>query len=145
MKCYLGISNFLEEISSLSSLFYCFPLFICIDHWGRLSYVFLLVFGTLHSDGYIFPFLLCLSLFLFSQPFVSLPQTTILPFCISSSWEWFWSLPCGTSGKEPAFQCRRHETQVWSLGWEDPLEKEMATHSSILVWQIPWTEEPGGL
>ena len=37
------------------------------------------------------------------------------------------------------------ETQVWSLGWEDPLEKEMATHSSIIVWEIPWTEEPGGL
>ena len=32
-----------------------------------------------------------------------------------------------------------------SLGWEDPLEKEMATHSSILAWRIPWTEEPGGL
>ena len=32
-----------------------------------------------------------------------------------------------------------------SLGWEDPLEKEMATHSSILAWEIPWTEEPGGL
>ena len=37
------------------------------------------------------------------------------------------------------------ETQVRSLGWEDPLEKEMATHSSILAWRIPWTEEPGGL
>ena len=36
-------------------------------------------------------------------------------------------------------------TWVWSLGWEDPLEKEMATHSSILAWRIPWTEEPGGL
>ena len=34
---------------------------------------------------------------------------------------------------------------VPSLGWEDPLEKEMATHSSILAWKIPWTEEPGGL
>ena len=33
--------------------------------------------------------------------------------------------------------------QVRSLGWEDPLEKEMATHSSILAWRIPWTEEPG--
>ena len=32
-----------------------------------------------------------------------------------------------------------------SLGWEDPLEKEMATHSSILAWEIPWTKEPGGL
>ena len=37
------------------------------------------------------------------------------------------------------------ETQVWSLGWEDLLEKDMATHSSILAWRIPWTEEPGGL
>ena len=38
----------------------------------------------------------------------------------------------------PAMQ----ETRVQSLGWEDPLEKEMATHSSILAWKIPWTEEP---
>ena len=37
------------------------------------------------------------------------------------------------------------ETPVQSLGWEDSLEKEMATHSGILVWKIPWTEEPGGL
>ena len=37
------------------------------------------------------------------------------------------------------------ETQILSLGQEDPLEKEIATHSSILAWKIPWTEEPGGL
>ena len=37
------------------------------------------------------------------------------------------------------------ETWVQSLGWEGPLEKEMATYSSILAWRIPWTEEPGGL
>ena len=37
------------------------------------------------------------------------------------------------------------ETQVQSLGWEDPLENEVAIHSSILAWEIPWTEEPGGL
>ena len=37
------------------------------------------------------------------------------------------------------------ETRVQSLGQEDPLEKEMAPHSSILAWKIPWTEEPGGL
>ena len=37
------------------------------------------------------------------------------------------------------------DTQVQFLGWEDPLEKEMATHSSILAWRIPWTEEPGRL
>ena len=41
----------------------------------------------------------------------------------------------------PAMQ----ETWVQSLGWEDPLEEGMATHSSILSWRIPWTEEPGGL
>ena len=37
------------------------------------------------------------------------------------------------------------ETQVRSLGWEDPLEMEMATHSSILAWRIPWSEKPGRL
>ena len=37
------------------------------------------------------------------------------------------------------------ETQVESLVWEDPLEKEMTAHSSILAWEIPWTEEPGGI
>ena len=37
------------------------------------------------------------------------------------------------------------ETCVQSLGWEDTLEKEMATHSSVLAWEVPWTEEPGGL
>ena len=37
------------------------------------------------------------------------------------------------------------ETRVRSLGWEDPLEKEMAIHSSTLAWRIPWTEEPGGI
>ena len=41
----------------------------------------------------------------------------------------------------PAMQ----QTWVWSLVWEDPLEKGIATHSSILAWRIPWTEEPGGL
>ena len=46
------------------------------------------------------------------------------------------------SGKKlPAMQ----ETQVHFLGEEDPLEEEMATHSSLLAWRIPWTEEPGGL
>ena len=39
----------------------------------------------------------------------------------------------------------KQETQVQSLGGEDPLEKEMATHSSIFVWKIPWTEKPGRL
>ena len=50
--------------------------------------------------------------------------------------------PGGSDGKDlPAMQ----ETWVWSLGQEDPLQKGVATHSSILAWGIPWTEEPGGL
>ena len=44
----------------------------------------------------------------------------------------------------PAMQ-KMQEMQVQSLGQEDPLEKAMATHSSILAWEIPWTEKPGGL
>ena len=55
----------------------------------------------------------------------------------------FCELPWGLSGKESACQCRR----LWfgPQVEEDPLEKEMATHSSILAWEIPWTEGPGGL
>ena len=55
------------------------------DHWGRLSYLSLLFFGTLHSNRYIFPFFLCLLLLFSSQLFVRPPQTIILPFCISFS------------------------------------------------------------
>ena len=51
--------------------------------------------------------------------------------------------PGGLNGKESACQCRRQ--QVGSLAWDDLLEKEMATPSSILAWRIPWKEEPGGL
>ena len=49
--------------------------------------------------------------------------------------------------KNQPVYAERHkiQTQVRSLGWENSLEKEMATHSSILAWRIPWTEAPGGL
>ena len=53
------------------------------------------------------------------------------------------AFPDGADGTEPTCHCRKPETLVWSLGWEDPLEKEMTTHFNILVWRIPWTEEPG--
>ena len=59
-----------------------------------MSFLSLLLFsGTLHSNGYIFPFLLCLSLLFFSQLFVKPSQTAIFPSCISFSLGWFWSLP----------------------------------------------------
>ena len=47
--------------------------------------------------------------------------------------------------KNPPANAGDAETRVQSLGWEDPLEKQLATHFSILTWGIPWTEEPGGL
>ena len=52
-----------------------------------------------------------------------------------------YSLVAQTVKRLPAVQ----ETRIRSLGWEDPLEKGMATHSSIPAWSVPWTEEPGGL
>ena len=84
MKCPLGISNFLEEISSLSHSIVFLYFFALIAEEGFL--ISLLFFGTLHSNGFIFPFLLCLSLLFFSQSFARPPQTTILTFCISFSW-----------------------------------------------------------
>ena len=51
------------------------------------------------------------------------------------------SLPCWLRWQGICLQCRR--PVFHPLGWEEPLEKEMATHSSILAWRIPWTEEPG--
>ena len=53
--------------------------------------------------------------------------------------------PGGSVVKNPPAVHEPQETHVHSLGQKDPLEKEMATHSSILAWKIPWTEEPGGL
>ena len=60
----------------------------------------------------------------------------IKPYCIYRT-----SLVAQTVKNLPAVQ----ETRVQSLGWEDPLEKEMATHSSVLAWKIPWTGKPSGL
>ena len=66
----------------------------------------------------------------------------------------FWSSPGGTSDKKKQKKKQTKtclqtqetsEMQVQSLGQEDPLEEEMATHSNILAWRMPWTEEPGGL
>ena len=70
----------------------------------------------------------------------------LMPLSLGVQWR-KWKLlymsqgfPGDSDGSLPAMQ----DTWVWSLGWEDPLEKEMATHSSILAWKILWTEEPGG-
>ena len=68
-------------------------------------------------------------------------QMVMWPSHFASSY-FIFVFPGGSEGKASAAM---QETQVRFLGWEDPLEKKMATHSSILAWRIPWTQEPGGL
>ena len=59
--------------------------------------------------------------------------------------ERFWGCPGGAGGKEFTCRCRiLQEMRVQFLGWEDPLEEKMATHSNNLAWRIPWREKPGG-
>ena len=91
MKCSLGISNFLKR-----SLIFPILLFSSVSLHCSFKKTFLspLVFSeTLHSVGYIFPFLPCFLLLFFPQPFVKPSQTTTLPSCISFSLGWFWSPP----------------------------------------------------
>ena len=66
-------------------------------------------------------------------------KTVMIYHILSLYWQIWASLIVQSVNNLPAVQ----ETQVRSLGWEDPLEKEMATHSSIITWKISWTEEPG--
>ena len=77
------------------------------------------------------------------MPFLGIHYHLLGPF---GEIHWIWEgFPGGSMVKDlPAMQ-KMQETRVWSLGWEDPLEEGMATHSSILAWRIPWTEEPGRL
>ena len=70
-----------------------------------------------------------------SQPYLH------FPFLVSYRMPYSLGFPGGSDGKESAY----NGVRVRFLSWEDPLEKEMATHSGHLAWRIPWTEEPGGL
>ena len=69
-----------------------------------------------------------------------LPVYFLLELCRGSV-----GFPGGSVVKNLSAMQEPHETQVQSLDQEDPLEEGMATHSSILAWRIPWTEEPGGI
>ena len=92
-KRSLGISRFfclfVFKRSLVFAILLFFPLPPCIVHLKRLSYLSLLFSGTLHSVGYVFPFLPCLSLLPFSQLFVKLTHTATLLSCISFSLRWF--------------------------------------------------------
>ena len=70
-------------------------------------------------------------------------MVTINLRCQISSPYCFLGFSCGLAGKD--LPADAGDVRIWSLGWEDSLEQEMATHSSILAWELPWTEEPGGL
>ena len=80
-----------------------------------------------------------LKILLVGYPLVQLLLEDHLEVSIKMSLLWPASLVAQMVKRLPAMW----ETQVQSLSWEDPLEKEMATHSNILAWKIPWTEEPG--
>ena len=95
-------------------IFICLCIF-CIDHWGWLSYLSLLSFGTLHSNGNIFPFLLCFLLLFFSQLFVRPPQTAILLFCISFPWGWSLSLSPVQCHEPPSIVHRAHRHSVYQI------------------------------
>ena len=84
---------FLKRSLIFLTSFYCFPLFHCIVHLRRPSYLSLPFSETLHSVWYIFPIFPCLSLLFFPQQFVKPSQTTILLSCVSFSLEWLWSWP----------------------------------------------------
>ena len=106
----------------------------------------------------------CLATFAFLQIYILIKSKYMLPTIglqsmgSSNSQKWFshstttfviiiynYGFPGGTSGKETACQCCEHEMWVPSLGREDPLEKSLETHSSILAWRIPLTEKLRGL
>ena len=76
-----------------------------------------------------------------SSHILSYKTCYFFPVRIARTFIWVYFLVAQWVKNQPPVQ----ETRVQSLGWEDPLEMEMATHSSILAWRIPWTEEPGGL
>ena len=119
------------------------------EKWSSRSwYIFQSIFWLLHNVRKLknkkYPFLVKLYLaFMFGYAFFLL--FSILQYSVSPSSCPFSSspIPIGGSGVKnlPSMQ----ETWVWSLGWEDPLEKEIATHSSTIDWKIPWTAEPGRL
>ena len=90
---------------------------------GVFNYLFYLFYVYFYSAGILF-----FVFFFFPLPmlYLELELTSLIAHLIKNL---------------PAMQ----ETWVRSLGWEDPLEKEMATHSTILAWRVPWTEESGGL
>ena len=89
----------------------------------------------LYHEGFV-----TLSIWDLLKPFADMTQNFIFAYLM-----YLTKLPTFTGGSVVEDLPAMQEMRVQSLGWKDPLEEEMATHSSIPVWEILWTEEPGGL
>ena len=133
MKCSLCISNFLEEISSLSHSIVFLYFFALMTEEG---FLILLFFETLHSNRYIFPFLLCFWLPFCSQLFVRPLQTIILLFCISFSWRWSWSLS-PVQCHEPLSIVHQALYQIYSL----KSVTDIKTSDSVMVVKLLFKEQ----
>ena len=135
-------------------------------------YTYIYIHICIYTYLYTYIFLICIHIFLrtasrcfklflkklfFLTNFASITREYSTELLTLSSQEWGflsfdqWQHGLGPPGwhsdEEPTCQCRRHriKPRVRSLGREDPLEKEMTAQSSILAWEIPWSEEPGRL
>ena len=83
---------------------------------------------------------------LLKERWTPLDQSSLATLTLSGVWHpWVWGFPGGASGKEHSCQCRRHRDIGLIPGWGRSPGGGHGTHSSILAWRIPWTEEPGGL
>ena len=85
------------------------------------------------------------SLAVYIPPALTLPPTILRSCCEMENSYWLESRGTSLVVQMVKRLSTRWETWVRALGWENPLEKEMAIHSSTIAWKIPWTEEPGGL
>ena len=113
-------------------------------NWGSVTFTWLCPKNKLYTrDGWILIYVSYISIidFIFKEQQLSKGISNLQRHIYAGGTGKWGSLVAQTKKNLPAMQ----ETQVWSLGWEVPLEKEMATHSTILAWRMPWTEEPDGL
>ena len=120
-------------------------------HWFIFILLYLWVLFAVQIFNLIYPFINFSSIFFLQNKFISqwIRNNKYFPLMLLKCAlkilyninKGFDGLPGSSEGNLPAMQ----ETQIWSLGWEKPLEKGMATHSSFLAWRIPWTEGPGRL
>ena len=157
----------LQWLRGSAQLTFCHPRLVCPRHagipsvhWAHHAHVCPSVFPlaiplsqSLHGQPPHLPLFsqwrLLWSTYLKLQPTaLPLAQHSDCPPALECNYTWLYvsvGFPGGSAVKNPPAVLESQEIQVWFLGQEDPLKEGMATHSSILAWIIPWTEEAGGL